>query len=194
MAHYISQSACIVADWSWASETALPEGKGRYRLPAADAYCLLFTLGNARSYHFGDPQQPTCCIDRGALHCGQAERTASPGRQSPRRRRPELIPSVTRVFSKAKALYIHLRGYDQGDAPVNPLLAYATFYLDGRKAFETTAIEIVDATPNRLKTMPLRFSVPVGQAGRRRVHSSSSCSRLQRQNAAFWQAPIMVVR
>ena len=78
-----------------------------------------------------------------------------------------VIPSVTRVFSKAKALYIYLRDYDQGDAPVNPLLAYATFYLDGRKAFETTAIESVDATLNRLKTMPLRFSVPLNMLAER---------------------------
>ena len=91
-------------------------------------------------------------------------------------------------------MYIYLRGYDQGDAPVNSLLAYATFYLDGRKAFETTAIEIVDATPNRLKTMPLRFSVPLDKLAEGGYTFQSPVLDFNGKNAAFWQAPIMVVR
>ena len=58
-------------------------------------------------------------------------------------------------------MYIYLQAYRQGEAPANPLLAYVTFYLDGQKALETTAVESADAAPNRLKTMPLRFSVPL---------------------------------
>ena len=91
-------------------------------------------------------------------------------------------------------MYIYLRGYDQGDAPVNPLLAYATFYLDGRKAFETTAIEIVDTTPNRLKTMPLRFSVPLDKLAEGGYTFQVPVLDFNGKNAAFWQALIMVVR
>jgi hypothetical protein len=78
--------------------------------------------------------------------------------------------------------------------PVNALLTYATFYLDGRKAFETTAIEIVDATPNRLRTMPLRFSVPLDKLAEGGYTFQVPVLDFNGKDAVFWQAPIMEVR
>jgi hypothetical protein len=82
----------------------------------------------------------------------------------------KLIPSVTRVFSKAKALYIYLRDYDQGDAPVNPLLAYATFYLDGREGIrdDSDRNRRRDVQPSQDHAAALQRAVE--HAGRRRVH------------------------
>jgi hypothetical protein len=125
------------------------------------AYCLLFNLATreAISSVILSSQRVglTPALYTAGKQKGQQAQAASPlvidGQK--------LIPSVTRVFSKAKALYIYLQAYQQGDAPVNPLVAYATFYADGQNAFETTAIQIVEATPDRLKTMPLRFRVPL---------------------------------
>jgi VWFA-related protein len=105
----------------------------------------------------------------------------------------KLIPSVTRVFSTAKEMFVYLQAYQQGEAPANPLLAYVTFYRDGQKAMETTAVETVDAAPGRLKTMPLRFRVPLDKLAEGQYTCQVSVLDASRNRAAFWQAPVMLV-
>ena len=106
----------------------------------------------------------------------------------------KLIPSVTRVFSKAKALYIYLRGYAQGYAQVNPLSRMRpSTWTDGRHS-RRQRFEIVDATPNRLKTMPRRFSVPLDKLAEGGYTFQVPVLDFNGKNAAFWQAPIMAVR
>jgi len=71
----------------------------------------------------------------------------------------KLIPSVTRVFSKSKDLYVYLQAYEQGATTVQPLIAFVSFYSNGTKVFETHPTEITSAMSNSLKTMPVRFSI-----------------------------------
>lgn len=106
----------------------------------------------------------------------------------------KLIPSVTRVFSKTKEMYVYLQAYQQGEAPANPLLAYVTFYRDGQKALETAPVESVDAASNRLKTMPLRFSLPLTKLEEGQYLCQVSVLDAAGKKAAFWQAPVMIVR
>ena len=72
----------------------------------------------------------------------------------------KLIPSVTRVFSKSREMYVYLQAYEQGATNVQPLVAFVSFYRAQNKAFETPPMEIKDGMNNRLKTMPLSFSIP----------------------------------
>src|SRR5207253_965357 len=49
----------------------------------------------------------------------------------------KLIPSVTRVFSKQRDMYVYLQAYEPGATTVQPLVAFVTFYRGQAKAFET---------------------------------------------------------
>lgn len=71
----------------------------------------------------------------------------------------KLIPSVTRVFSKSRDLYVYLQAYEPTQTSVQPLIAFVSFYQGQTKVFETQSMEVASGMSNSLKTMPLRFSV-----------------------------------
>src|SRR5207344_3586069 len=56
----------------------------------------------------------------------------------------KLIPSVTRVFSKSRDMYVFLQAYERGATTTQPLVAFVTFYKGQAKAFETTPLQVVD--------------------------------------------------
>ena len=104
-----------------------------------------------------------------------------------------LIPSVTRVFSKSKDMFVYLQAYHHDGETVQPLIAYVTFYRGQAKAFETAPIEVNEGMDNRLKTMPFRFSVPLEKLPAGRYNCQVTVLDPTGQKAAFWQAPVMLV-
>ena len=105
----------------------------------------------------------------------------------------KLIPSVTRVFSRAREMYVYLQAYEQNAANTEPLVAFATIYQGDRKAFETTPIEITEAWTNRVKTMPIAFSLSLDQLPPGKYNCQVTILNPAGQKAAFWQAPVVVV-
>jgi VWFA-related protein len=105
----------------------------------------------------------------------------------------KLIPSVTRVFSRGRDMYVYLQAYQQTTQTAQPLVAFVTFYRGQTKAFETTPLPITDALPNRLKTMPLRFSLSLAQLPPGKYNCQVTVLDPTSQKAAFWQAPVMLV-
>ena len=73
----------------------------------------------------------------------------------------KLVPSVTRVFSTARDLYVYLQAYERGATETQPLVAFVTFYKGDVKAFETQPIQVTDGLDARSKAVPLRFSIPL---------------------------------
>src|SRR5580765_5330626 len=69
----------------------------------------------------------------------------------------KLIPSVTRVFSKQRDMYVYLQAYQQGAETAQPFLAFVTFYQGQAKAFETPPLPVTESTASRLTTVPLKF-------------------------------------
>src|SRR2546421_69842 len=63
----------------------------------------------------------------------------------------KLIPSVTRVFSKSRDMYVYLQAYEQTAPNTEPLVAFVSFYHAQTKAFETQPMEVVNGLNNRLK-------------------------------------------
>lgn len=106
----------------------------------------------------------------------------------------KLIPSVTRVFSRAKELYVLLEAYQQDATAAKPLLAFVTFYRDRQKVFETAPLRVEDAAANRLKTMSLRFSFALEKLEEGEHLCQITVVEPGSGKAAFWQAPVMVVR
>jgi hypothetical protein len=61
----------------------------------------------------------------------------------------KLLPSVTRVFSASRDMYIYLQAYERGATATKPLVAFATFYKDGVKAFETQPVGVTEGMYGR---------------------------------------------
>ena len=105
----------------------------------------------------------------------------------------KLIPSVTRVFSRSRDMYVYLQAYEPGAAEAKPLVAFVTFYRGRLKAFETPPLPVAEATASRLKTVPLRFNLGLGKLPAGRYTCQVTVVDPGAQKAAFWQAPVMLV-
>jgi len=105
----------------------------------------------------------------------------------------KLIPSVTRVFSRSRDMYVYLQAYEQDAPGVQPLIAFVSFYRAQRKAFETQPIEVKEGMNNRLKTMPLSFSIAINQLPPGEYECQVTVLDPNGQKGAFWRVPIMLV-
>src|SRR5881296_985972 len=105
----------------------------------------------------------------------------------------KLIPSVTRVFSKSRDMYVYLQAYERNATDTQPMVAFVTFYRGQTKAFETTPIQIVDGLDPKSKALPLRFSLSLSKLPAGEYNCQVTILDPTGQKAAFWQAPVMLV-
>ncbi len=105
----------------------------------------------------------------------------------------KLIPSVTRVFSKGRDMYVYLQAYQQGEESAHPLVAFVTFYRGQAKAFETPPLQVTEALNNRLKTTPLKFSLSLAKLPAGEYNCQVTILDPTGQKASFWQAPVMLI-
>jgi len=105
----------------------------------------------------------------------------------------KLIPSVTRVFSKSRDMYVYLQAYEPTAPSIQPLIAFVTFYRGQTKAFETSPISVSEGLDNRLKTIPLKFNFALEKLQAGKYDCQVTVLDPTSQKAAFWQAPIMLV-
>jgi len=124
-----------------------------------------------------------------ALKKKDQEETANPLVQDGQK----LIPSVTRVFSQSRDFYVYLQAYEPGAANFQPLVAFVSFYQAQKKAYETPPLEVTGGMNNRLKTMPLSFSIPPHQLSPGRYECQVTVLDPTGQKGAFWRAPVMLV-
>ncbi len=106
----------------------------------------------------------------------------------------KLIPSVTRVFSKSRDMYVYLQAYEPAATTIQPLVAFVAFYRGSDKVFETPPQAIKEGMSNRLKTMPLRFDLSLEPLVPGEYNCQVTVLDPTGQKAAFWQAPVMVVQ
>jgi VWFA-related protein len=105
----------------------------------------------------------------------------------------KLIPSVTRVFSKSRDMYVYLQAYERGATAVQPLVAFVTFYRGQTKAFETPPLAVTEGMDPKSKALPLRFSLTLNKLPPGRYDCQVTVVDPSGQKAAFWQAPVMLV-
>jgi VWFA-related protein len=105
----------------------------------------------------------------------------------------KLIPSVTRVFSKSRDMFVYLQAYERNATTTQPLVAFVTFYRGQSKAFETTPIQVVDGLDPKSKALPLRFSLSLSKLPAGEYNCQVTVLDPTGQKAAFWQAPVMLV-
>ena len=102
----------------------------------------------------------------------------------------KLIPSVTRVFSIGKELYVYLQGYEQTETTVKPLVAYVSLYQDHTKVFETKPIAVTPAATGKLAPVPLAFDLGLSRMTPGEYQCQVTIMDPTDGKASFWQAPI----
>jgi hypothetical protein len=103
------------------------------------------------------------------------------------------MPSVTRVFSRAKDMYVYLQAYERTATTTQPLVAFVTFYRGQVKAFETEPLPVTEGLDPKSKAVPLRFSLALSKLPTGRYNCQVTVVDPTGQKAAFWQAPIVLV-
>jgi VWFA-related protein len=106
----------------------------------------------------------------------------------------KLVPSVTRVFNKNRDMFVYLQAYEPTAETVQPLVAFVTFYRGQSKAFETPPLPVTEGLANKLKTVPLKFSIALAKLPPGRYNCQVTVLDPKGQKASFWQAPVMLVQ
>ncbi len=88
----------------------------------------------------------------------------------------KLIPSVTRMFSASRPLFVFLQAYERGEQTMRPLVAFVTFYRDGVKALETAPVTMRDGWDPITKAVPIRFSIGLRDLPPGATSARSRCS------------------
>jgi VWFA-related protein len=106
----------------------------------------------------------------------------------------KLIPSVTRVFHKAREMYVFLQAYDRSAGGDQAMVAYVTFYRGGAKAFETQPLAVAEPPHPASKAVNLRFSLSLEKLPPGEYLCQVTVLTPTGQKAAFWQAPVMLIQ
>ena len=115
----------------------------------------------------------------------------------------KLVPSVTRVFSTTRQIYVYLQAYKQPVASEpataakpepQPLFAFVTLYSAGGKVFETPPTAIVPNPQSRLGTMPLTFSLGVNGLPAGQYDCQVTVLDPATSKTNFWRAPIILTK
>jgi hypothetical protein len=123
-----------------------------------------------------------------ALNAGNKLQVANPLVADGRK----LIPSVTRVFSKSREMYVYLQAYQREAGNTQPLFAFATFYQGPAKILETTPIEVTQGMDPKSKAVPLSLSISLDDLKPGEYTCQVTVWNPIAQKTAIWQAPIVI--
>ena len=104
-----------------------------------------------------------------------------------------MIPSVTRVFSVGRDLFVYLQAYQPGATTMRPMMAFVSFYRGGEKVFETAPMSMDGPMDARSKAVPMRFSLPMGKLEPGEYECQVTVLDPGTQRASFWRAPLTLV-
>jgi VWFA-related protein len=105
----------------------------------------------------------------------------------------KLLPSVNRVFSKSRDMYVYLQAYERGAETMRPLVAFVTFYRGQTKAFETPPLGVTQGMDAKSKAVPMRFSLALSKLPPGKYDCQVTVVDPTGQKANFWQAPVLLV-
>ena len=118
----------------------------------------------------------------------------------------KLVPSVTRVFSQNRDIYVYLQAYKPPSAPpspntpavplppVRPLMAFVTLYANGSETFRTQPIAVLPNAATRLGITPLNFDVSAASLKPGQYDCQVTVLDPASGKAAFWRAPIVIAQ
>ena len=106
----------------------------------------------------------------------------------------KLIPSVTRVFTKSRDMYVYLQAYEQTRRDGAAGGRFCHVFQRPNKVYETMPIQVATPTEPRLKTLPLRFTVPLGSLEPGQYDCQVTVLDPEGQKTAFWQDKVQIVQ
>jgi VWFA-related protein len=107
--------------------------------------------------------------------------------------RKKMVPSVTRVFSASRDMYVYLQAYEQSATAVKPLVAFVSFYQNGAKVYETQPAAVTPGSLAHLGTVPLSFTIGLKQLPPGEYDCQVTVLDPTAAKSTFWRAPIKVV-
>ena len=109
----------------------------------------------------------------------------------------KLVPSVTRVFSTSREMYVYLQVYKPSvvnSLPSNqPLFGFVSLYRGNQKVFETPPTAVIPAVASRLGTMPLSFTVTMDRFPPGEYDCQVTVLDPTTLKSNFWRAPVLLV-
>ena len=114
----------------------------------------------------------------------------------------KIIPSVTRVFSTARPMFVYLQAYKPAPAAPDPklvttspqpLFAFVSLYLAGQKVLETPPAAVQPNSASRLGITPLNFSVALDRLPPGSYDCQVTVVDPSNQKTNYWRAPILLV-
>ena len=105
-----------------------------------------------------------------------------------------LIPSVSRTFSASQPLYVFLQAYERDATAMRPLVAFVTFYRDGAKVLETDPLALDTGWDAKSKAVPIRITMRLDQLTPGAYDCQVTVLDPSGERAAFWRAPIRIIR
>ncbi len=105
-----------------------------------------------------------------------------------------LIPSVSRTFSASQPLYVFVQAYERNATAMRPLAAFVTFYRDGAKVLETDPLALDTGWDAKSKSVPIRMTVRLDQLAPGSYDCQVTVLDPSGARAAFWRAPIRIIR
>jgi len=114
----------------------------------------------------------------------------------------KFIPSVTRVFSSQRELYVYLQAYPGAPASGNaagashalhpPLVAFVGLYRDQKKYLETSAKAVAPLAGSRLGTTSFSFDIPLTGIEPGTYECQVSVMDPADRRVAFWVEPVLI--
>lgn len=109
----------------------------------------------------------------------------------------KLVPSVTRVFSTNRELFVFLQAYKPAVPPAlppsQPFLAFVSLYRDGAKARESSPIAVLPSPATRLGVTPLSFTVDLKDLVPGEYDCQVTVLDPTTHKSNFWRAPVRLV-
>jgi VWFA-related protein len=105
----------------------------------------------------------------------------------------KLLPSVTRVFSKSRDMYVYLQAYERAAETMRPVGAFVAFLKGNEKVFETPPYIVTTGMDPKSKAVPLELAVPLGSVPEGEYICQISVIEPGGQKAAFWEGPVKIV-
>jgi hypothetical protein len=113
----------------------------------------------------------------------------------------KLVPSVTRVFSAGREMFVFLQAYRAsataatpgGPMPSQPLIGFVSLYRDGVKAFESPATAVTPNPQSRLGVAPLGFTLNLNGLPAGEYDCQVTVTDPVTNKASFWRGAIVLI-
>ena len=103
------------------------------------------------------------------------------------------IPSVTRVFSRSRDMYVYLQAYERNATETQPLAVFVAFYRGQEKVFETKPFGVTQRLDLKSKSIPVKLTIPLASIPAGEYTCQVTVLDAAAQKIAFWQTPILLV-